>query len=262
MQQPEPDFGATTGRQEYLRRAGLKVADVNWWQAPDAPGDVSERHLDFMETIEAEQLVEVPEDFLGSGIERFRQMVPFRAAPLDPDVGTADTIMERADDPEPGKPVATRLVAFGNVSTEPIELKGGTLAGRYDLYVTLSPTQASPGEMTLSVAEPGALSGTFSSVVSLAPLFELRPVDGGDSIFVDTGEVALPGFPMDLASSGGHWSRVPPVEEAVALAEGRSLFYPGTVSIITQKLAPERGPGADFTLAKCDKHQATFTTAA
>jgi hypothetical protein len=208
--------------------------------------------LDFLATIEASQWIDGLAAFLGDGMDPFQSMVEFRGAPLSPEIGNADTVMERMGSVVIGQPVRTRLVAFGNVTVEPIELTGqGAMAGRYDIVVTLSPTAESVGEMTL-FSEDGE-TGTFSSKVSLAPLFELRPIDGRPSVFVDTGQVALPGFPMELASSGGHWARRPQLETAVSAEHGESLYYPGKVSIITQRVTIVEGMAR--VTAACVKEQ-------
>jgi hypothetical protein len=257
---PGAGFAAAEGRARYLQQVGLDRPQPSWWQAGPRSKPVVPRGLDFLATIEADQWVEVPAAMLGEGMEPFQEMIHFHGAPLDPMIGNADTVMERMADAEIGMPIPTRLVAFGNASAEPIELRGtGAMAGRYHLFVTLSPTQESPGEMTLH-SEDG-VTGTFTSKVSLAPLFELRPVDDGESVFVDTGQVALPGFPMELASSGGHWSLRWPTSAAVSGDEGQSLFYPGKVSIITEKLNPHATDGETFVVAACAKMQATVDEA-
>lgn len=247
-------YEVTDGRLAYLRNAGLPEPQPGWWQGPSGD-EVGDRNLDFMATIEAHQWIDVPQELLGEGMEPFRQRVRFKGAPLAAEIGDADTIMERLDPFELETPIRTRLVAFGNVSVEPIELRGtGALAGRYHLYVTLSPTAESPGETRLFGHDDS--TGAFASQISLAPLFELRPVDGGESVFVDTGQIPIPGFPMDMASSGGVWSRVPPRRGAVASERGESLFYPGKVSIVTQKVVKETPDGDDIVLAGCEKTQA------
>lgn len=207
------------------------------------------RGFDFLTTIRAEQRIEVPADLLATGMEAFHETVTFVHAPLSPPMGNADTIMERLGDAVFGEPVETRLAAFANVSAAPIRLSGnGRVAGYYDLYVTLSPTTASPGRTTYH-SEDG-LSGTFLSELSLSPLFELRPLDGGESIWVDTGVVPIPGFPMRLGSADGRWTMEAPNPNVVRMFGGPSLFYDGVVVIQT---TAEEGP-----LTKCDKTQAEF----
>jgi hypothetical protein len=214
------------------------------------------RGLDFLTTIRADQWIEAPPELLGPSMEGFREMVVFVGAPLYPAVGNADTIMERLEDIEIGKEVRTRLVAFANVSAAPIQLKGtGALAGYYDLYVTLSPTAESPGK-TVFYSENG-VSGRFESELSLSPMFELRPLGGGESIFVDTGETPIPGFPMRLGTTGGSWSVEPPIERAVRHFAGQSIFYTSEVLIIANERAPlDQLPP----VAACVKRQAEFVT--
>lgn len=192
----------------------------------------------------------------------FAESITFVGAPLDPPVGNADTVMERLEDGKIGAEIPTRLVAFANVSAAPIRLAGsGRLAGYYDLYVTLSPVVESPGR-SIFRSDDG-VSGTFESELSLSPLFELRPLGGGDSIFVDTGVTPIPGFPMRLGSAGGAWSRRPTSEAAVGGFRSRALFYPGAVSIRATRDAqdaPVSVSGDVTLLAACDKVQAEFVT--
>lgn len=244
-------FTVTKGRLRYLEQAEIRHEGPSWWQAPSPPEEAG--RLDYLTTIEAWQRVEVPIELLGEEMEPFREQIHFLGAPLAEAIGNADTVMERRGEFVLDEPVETRLVAFGNVSAKPIELEGkGALAGVYHLFVTLSPTAESPGEMTFFADSDQG--GTFRSTVSLAPLFELRPIEGGESIYVDTAQIELPGFPMELASSGGLWAKQPDRRDAIGEVEA-SVFYPGTVSIITQKLVP--GPkGSTEVLAACDKQQA------
>lgn len=234
-------FSATAGRLDYLRRTSLAAEGMEWLQrpllAPPVLGAASEadiaRGFDFLTTDVAFQRIRVPAEMLGEGMESFDEVVRFEGAPLSPSTGNADTIMERLDDATFGTPVRTQLVGFGNVSSAPIELRGtGFMAGRYHVYVTLSPTSPSYGQAVYRSGDDGA-NGWVDSTVSLTPLFELRPVDGGDSIFVDTGVTPIPGFPMSLTSDSGRWSRVPThVDEVAWTRTGESLFYPEPVLIL------------------------------
>lgn len=211
-----------------------------------------DRGFDFLTTIRAEQWIEAPAEFMGPKMQSFREMVTFIGAPLNPPIGNADTVMERLEDVEIGKEVPTRLAAFANVSAAPIHLKGtGRMTGYYDLYVTLSPTLESPGS-TIFHSKDG-VRGSFESKISLSPLFELRPLGGGESIFVDTGVMPLPGFPMRLGVSQGIWTREPSVKNSVRHFGGRSIFYEGEVMIISEEEAP-----SGSRLAMCVKRQAQF----
>jgi hypothetical protein len=216
---------------------------------------------DFLTTIRSDQYIEISAEMLGPGMETFSETVTLIGAPLNPPIGNTDTIMERLEDGETEQEIPTRLVAFANVSAAPIKLEGkGKLAGYYDLYVTLSPSAESPGKTIYHSYGNGG--GTFESVATFWPLFEFRPLGGGDSIFVDTGKVNVPGFPMNIGSAGGSWSLKPPTPNAVRGFRAKGFFYEGEV-IITAKRAGQISPivpmkfGGD-TIAKCSKIQAEF----
>jgi len=188
------------------------------------------RGLDFLTTITAKQRITIPAKNFSVLEEDFDDMVNFVGASLRPAYGNADTIMERLDDVTFGKPVRTRLVAFSNVSAAPIRLVFRESGPKYfDLYVTLSPSTESPGE-TIYKTEDGQ-SGIFDSKVSLLPLFELRPLGGGTSFFVDTGITPVPGFPMRLGTTGGRWTLKAPSALAVRSFSGTTLYYEGEVII-------------------------------
>jgi hypothetical protein len=220
------------------------------------------RGFDYLTTIRSDQYIELPPELLGPKMEGFRETVVLIGVPLNPPMGNADTVMERLEDAVIGKEVPTRLVAFANMSAAPIRLQGsGPLAGYYDLYATLSPTEDSPGS-TIYYAK-GKDGGTFESKATFWPLFELRPLGGGKSIFVDTGRVPVPGFPMSIGSAGGTWSRKPPTPYAVRGFRANSFFYTGEI-IITANRDNQKArvplTGGDIQIAKCAKIQAEFTS--
>ncbi len=206
---------------------------------------------DYLTTIRAEQLIEIPPNFMGTGIDGFKEMVTFIGAPLQPAIGNADTVMERAEviDFSESQKISTRLVAFANVSAAPLKVTFGSRTAYFDLYVTLSPTIESPGKSKYQLDKNG-YSGSFESEVSLSPLFELRPLGKGQSFFIDTGKTELPGFPMRLGSTGGKWSLKPDTENAVRHFGGVSLFYTDEVEIIAKN--------GDNLQAACVKRQAEF----
>jgi hypothetical protein len=227
------------------------------------------RGQDFLTTVRSDQYIEIPPEMLGPGMEPFAEMITLVGAPLQPAIGNTDTIMERLEGGIFEKAIPTRLVAFANVSAAPIRLKGhGKLAGYYDFYATLSPSRESVGEVTYFSDDE--TSGTFASRSTFWPLFELRPLGGGQSIFVDTGRVNVPGFPMNIGSTGGRWSLRPPSETAVRSFKAKPVFYLGEV-IITVRRAEQAAPiplagghelvpfvGGPSLLAACAKIQAEF----
>ncbi len=218
---------------------------------------------DFLHTVRSDQYVELSPDLLGPKMEMFSEFVTLIGIPLNPPVGNTDTIMERLEDAQPSRPVPTRIVAFANMSAAPVKLNGaGGLAGYYDLYVTLSPTRDSPGQTIYHFENDD--SGTFESKAEFWPLFELRPLGGGRSIFIDTGQAKVPGFPMNIGSAGGHWSRRPPTPHAAIGFRAKPFFYEGEVVITAQRegqtaaLRPLTFTGP--VIAKCAKIQAEFTS--
>jgi hypothetical protein len=221
------------------------------------------RGADYFSTIRWDQYVEFSPEILGPGMEGFREMVVLIGAALFPAIGNADTIVERLADGEIDKEIPTRHTALACVSAAPIKLEGhGASAGYFDLYLTLSPSAESPGKVAYHSKD--GIGGTFESQAMLWPLFELRPLGGGPSIFVDTGKVSVPGFPMTFRSWGAAWSRKPEAPNAVRAFRGRGLFAIGEV-IFTAKRAGQSAPikvgGADEQIARCAKIQAQFPSA-
>jgi len=243
----EEVYEATVGRMEFLRRSNFTAVGMAWLQtqALQAPEFVASedadihRGFDFLYTKFAFQRIRIPADLLGPGMESFDEVVEFAGAPLSKNTGNADTIMERLEDAKYGDRIQTRLVGFGNVSARPIELRGsGPATGLYTLYVTLSPSMASPGS-AIYFTRDGGQTGWANSEISLAPLFELRPLDGRESIFVDTGRTSLPGFPMDLVSDSGSWARYPGSEQDVSWElAGQSLYWPDDLYILARSRNP------------------------
>jgi len=210
-----------------------------------ATDTIIRRGFDFLTTITAKQRITIPRSF---GIsEDFDEMVAFVGATLPQPYGNADTVMERLEDASIGKPVHTRLAAFANVSAAPLRLFFGRAGVRnYDLYVTLSPSQESPGRTTYH--QDNEHGGTFESEVSLTPVFELRPLADGESITIDAAKTPVPGFPMRLGSTGGRWSLRPPSDNAARGSSGETLFYESEVLI--------RAERDGHSLAACAKQQA------
>jgi hypothetical protein len=124
--------------------------------------------------------------------------------------------------------------------------------------VTLSPSKESPGSTVYYAKDERG--GTFESKASFWPLFEFRPLGGGKSIFVDTGKVPVPGFPMNIGSAGGNWSLKPPFPNAVRSFRAKPFFYQGVITITakrdgqTSAVIPMRFAGE--TIAACKKIQA------
>ncbi len=187
--------------------------------------------FNFWTTIQAVQPIGLPANFVGENTEAFHEDVVFIGGPLPSPIGNADTIMYREEPLSVGKTIQTRLVAFSNVSAAPIEIKGkGPRAGFYSIHATLSPTKKSTG--TLEIVSVEGDVGTMKGTVTLYPSFELRPLAGGRSIFVDSGQQELPGLPLTLSSDEGTWSldeRAVQDHPAPFLTNG--FFYTSTINI-------------------------------
>ena len=218
---------------------------------------------DYLTTIRSDQYVEFSPEILGPGMEGFRETVVLIGAALFPAMGNADTVVERLADGEIDQEIPTRQTALAQVSAAPIKLEGhATSAGYYDLYITLSPTAESPGKVVYHSKD--GIGGTFESQATFWPLFELRPLGGGKSIFFDTGKVSVPGFPMTLRCQGAAWSRRPDVPNAVRAFRSRGVFTIGE-AVFTAKRASQSAAiqigGADEMIARCARIQAQFPSA-
>lgn len=237
---------ATEGRLAYAGRRALPDPEHPWYQGQgplklEAPTDHPiKQGFDFLRTSVAFQRVRIPAVLLGHGMDGFDEIVEFTGAPLSGRTGEADTIMERTTPGHFGDVIPTKLVGFGNVSTSPITLTGtGTLAGDYMLYVTLSPTRESLG--TACFHSDDGVNGWVDSKVELAPLFELRPLDGQDSLFIDTGVTPIPGFPMGLTSDSGAWTMIPPTARSLEFSDlGQTIYYPGGVLVMADNAGVDR----------------------
>jgi hypothetical protein len=113
-------FSASAYRNQYLRRIGQPDPDPEWWQVASAFR--AESRFDYLATIEARQLIHIPAELLGGRGDDFRTMVHFSGSPISRSIGNADTVMERMDGFALERPIRTRLVAFSNVSSAPLEL--------------------------------------------------------------------------------------------------------------------------------------------
>ncbi len=220
--------------------------------------------LDYLMTVRSDQYIELSPDLLGPKMELFSETIVMIGAPLNPPFGNVDTIMERLDDCAEGQEISSRIAAFSNMSAAPIKLEGDSaLAGYYDLYATLSQTHESPGKMIFRFDDEG--NGHFESTAEFWPMFELRPLGGGQSIFIDTGKDKVPGFPMNVGSSGGSWSTSPPYPNSIRPYRSKPLYYNDVIMItalrdgqVSAERAMELAPPV---LAACAKAQAQLVSA-
>jgi hypothetical protein len=139
--------------------------------------------------------LQIPADFFAPGSDPFNEVVQFAGVPLERfngfDVGDADTIVRRLDaaNPAPSDTVPIELVALSLKSVQPIYVTNGDGCGQlWDVTVGLSPTQASPGQMTIRK------SGTFDSQLQVRPFFKFTDLQLGCTQTLDGGSLPPFGF--------------------------------------------------------------------
>lgn len=134
--------------------------------------------------------------------------------PRNPNLGPTDTIIERLDNvtAAPGGSGTTRLV-FDDlqlVTTAPVAagtFGPGSLAGNY--YITLNPTVASTGTMTINFANPTPgpppppqpIGGTFSSTLTVNYELHYGALNGtvvttGSAVLTSSGTVEWSHYPL------------------------------------------------------------------
>ncbi len=230
---------------------------------PDMPDIIMPRGCDYLTTVRSDQYFELTTELLGEDYEPFAETTPFISAPLNPPMGNTDTIMERVEDCPLGKSVGTQLTAFSNVSAAPVRIQRKDGGFKYfDIYATLSPIHDSRGKVTFLKFDERTGEATFESTADFWPLLELRPLGGGESIWIDTGAVPVPGFPMTVGASGGRWSRQAAAPNEVRGYRSNPVFYRSIVMITATSannpnaVIPMSNP--PITIAKCAKAQAQF----
>jgi hypothetical protein len=140
----------------------------------------------------------VPADFFDPGSDPFSGAVCLNGNPLTPALtGMADTVIRRLDtinlpDPTPVMDtVPIELVQLSLVSCSPITVTyfGGFSPELWDMSISLSPTPAPQGQMTVTKAHPNG--GVFTSQFFVQPLFTFTRVADSAVRVLDTGG-ALP----------------------------------------------------------------------
>lgn len=176
-------------------------------------------------------------DFPGLGV------INLQGRPIGP--GTTDTIVRRLEDATlPGVPssdtIPLELVALSLQSVAPVNI-GGSF---FDVFVTLDPTAASTGTMTIrhefADGTPGG-EGTFDSELDVHFIADFTPVGGGSPFQTVLGQITL-------ESTGGAWQHIPPpgtllVPAPPASAQdanfhgarARQDFFPVLVSLVGER---------------------------
>ncbi len=151
------------------------LAGVDLWVT--LPGDA--RH-DFGGGIDCPA---IPPDFFEPGSDPFTGSVDFEGLPLSPQLGSADTIVERAGDavlPQcPSSDTVTiEIVALSLVSSTPIVVtyNGGQNPENWDVQMCLSST-VSQGTGSMTINKDCDSGGSFSAVLPVIPKFIFTRVD-------------------------------------------------------------------------------------
>jgi hypothetical protein len=185
-----------------------------------APEDIVPAGSDLFETDSSTSFQDfsetpIPASFFDPGSEPFAGTIIFKGVPIDPaQYGTTDTIVRRQTGallppPYPSSDtIPIELVELSLVSVEPIVVHAGSTTEVWDVKVGLSPSVDSIGEMTIT--KTGTEGGTFSSTLSVQPLFTFTRLTDGAVRQLDTGTIGLP--PLEFVSSDVPWRRTCPPE--------------------------------------------------
>ena len=130
-------------------------------------------------------------------------IVDFVGDPFGP--GNTDTIVRRLEDadlPTAGSSdtIDIELVALSLVSVAPVNI-GGT---DFDLSVSLTPAAPSAGEMTITLDDASAVTGTFTSFFDV--FFEVELFLAGTDTLFQT----ITGLPPLHLEGSGQWGKDPP----------------------------------------------------
>jgi len=170
----------------------------------------------------------LPPDFFFSGSPVFTGVISFAGVPLAPG-SNADTVVERlATAVLPSVPssdtIPIELVSLSLTSVDPITV--GTT--EWDVTVTLSPSDPSPGSMTLFHSTP--TGGTYDATIDICGLHTFTQVVGpspGTTVeFENCADLSLP---LTVAVFGQLWDHTapPPPVGPPPPGAGPNFFIPG-----------------------------------
>jgi len=191
---------------------------------------------------------EIPAGFFGPGSEAFRGTVNFAGQRIEMfdgmPTGDADTVVRRQSpiqlfSDQPSDPIPIQIVELSLVSVEPIKVPINGADSFFDVFVELSPSRSSPGQMT-AMGDPKT-GGTFESQLQVFPLFTFVPLDGGEPRVLDVGAVdPTPELAeaLTLRQEGGVWAPgcAPP---ALLIPGLNDVFCPGLTPALEKKLTLE-----------------------
>jgi hypothetical protein len=194
----------------------------------------------------------IPAGFFGEGSDPFGEIVTFVGTPADPNgvYGDVDTQIDHGPvifDPATGIAQATLdIITLNLISREPIIVTydGGQNPEEWLAVAGLSPHYPPSGELTATLDDPEANSGTYDATVYVQPAFlfvrrqdlidhllpeclAARVLDTGD---FEAGRSTMP--PIELSFSGEPFVRVadPNIVEQISVAQcAQGNFVPGVV---------------------------------
>ena len=195
--------------------------------AGDRAADIPAGHDLFVtDPAETHQFLQFPADFFSRGSDAFAEVVDFAGVPLETfnglAVGDTDTIVQRLQPADPSglggsATVDIEIVALSLQSVQPIFVTYGNDPGKlWDVFVDLSPTTRSQGQMTINGG------GTFESHFEVVPRFTFTDLADGSIITFDGAQ--LP--PQAFTVFEGVWANECALP-ALAVAGLNDGFCPG-----------------------------------
>lgn len=189
----------------------------------------------------------IPAGFFCPGSNPFTGIVYLKGAPLGmcdgQNVGLTDTVIERMQDtavvvpPGTAPPINVEMRCLNLESRLPIAVTGGACAGNWDVRVTLDPSPASTG--TMSIGFDTDTRGTYSTTLNVFPNFTFTKVGGGGGpLLLD------PNVSVAVSATGQRWRSGALVDDQIIggytgdssnpMGTGANGFYP----TITQHSGP------------------------
>jgi hypothetical protein len=206
--------------------------------------------LDGSITFGSPDLPPIPADFFGPGSDPFEGQVALKGVKLSPELGDADTIIQRLEEPiMPEVPssatIPIELVGLQLKSVEPIYIPPDSF---FDVSVTFDP--GFPPEGTMFVDRTYTDGGTFNMQVTLLPHITFQEVSGGPILEYPPSLVG----PLTQQTGAPHpWSYIPPT--FTIPGSGPNFFAPWDVPMsfgsasLQQTLVPAKPPApGDFDL--------------
>jgi hypothetical protein len=243
---PSPANGVETATDEDVLTFGDHPVDEV--QTDILIGDDFWHTLDAAITFGTPEIPPVPPDFFYPGSEPFTGTVPLEGLIIDPQLGDADTIIARKDDPALPSDGATvtipiQIVALHLQSVAPIEVGGDP----WMIDVMLGDPPSAEGSMNVTRINPDG--GVFDMQSALIPQILFTPLLGGPPLEYPNTLLS----PLNQQSGSDQWMYEPP--PFTIPGSGPNFFAPwdslmpfGSPSL-QQVLTPAKPPApGDFDL--------------